>query len=107
MGGEILVVCRKCGGKSPSSVMKLDVDEKLMICPNCVKTKQLPRKLSESPQEVAQATISFSRPSKPGIESGEKIKQKCKRCQFEFKVNLDTKTPKFCPYCNAPVFTLY
>src|SRR3989344_3458223 len=108
MTGEILVVCRKCGSKAPSSVMRLDVDEKLMICPNCVKTKQQPKKLSEvlEPKDE-EHTMQFSRPSRPGVESADKVKQKCKRCQFQFKVNTETKTPKYCPYCNAPVFSLY
>jgi protein-arginine kinase activator protein McsA len=107
---EILVVCRKCQSKAPSSVMRLDVDEKMMICPNCVKSKTAPKKLSEvmnSPKAETEHTMTFSRPSRPGVESADKIKQKCRRCQFEFKVNLETKTPKYCPYCNAPVFGLY
>jgi len=106
MSSEILVVCRKCQSKAPSSVMKLDVDEKMMICPNCVKSKQAPRKLSETLHEQG-PTMQFSRPSGPGTESADKVKQKCKRCQFAFKVNMETKTPKYCPYCNAPVFNLY
>ena len=105
---EILVVCRKCGSKAPSSMMKLDVDEKMMICPNCIKTKQVPKKLSEvMSQQKEEHTMTFSRPSRPGVESADKIKQKCKKCQFEFKLNLETKTPKYCPYCNAPVFGFY
>ena len=107
MTGEVLVVCRKCGSKAPVSVMKLYVDERLMICPNCVKGKLQPKKLSEVMSSSPEYTMSFSRPSKPGIESVDKVKQKCKRCQFEFKVNTDTKTPKYCPYCSAPVFSLY
>ena len=105
---EILVVCRKCGSKAPTSQMRLDVDEKLMICQNCVKNKQQPKKLSEviSPKEEHH-TMTFSRPSRPGVESTDKIKQKCKRCSFDFKVNIETKTPKYCPYCNAPVFGFY
>lgn len=104
---EILVVCRKCGSKAPSSLMKLDVDERLMICPNCVKNKQQPRKLSDMMPTKEEHSMIFSKPSKPSGEPSDKIKQKCKRCQFEFKLNLETKTPRYCPYCNAPVFGFY
>ncbi|HIH05203.1 TPA: hypothetical protein HA228_03220 [Candidatus Woesearchaeota archaeon] len=107
MTSEVLVVCRKCGSKAPSSVMKLDLDEGLMICPNCIKSKQQPKRLSEVLSSQPEPTMVFSRPSRPGVESMDKVKQKCKRCQFEFKVNTETKTPKYCPYCNAPVFSLY
>ena len=42
---DIMVVCKKCGNKAAASSLKLDVDEKLMICPECVKNKKIHKEI--------------------------------------------------------------
>src|SRR3989338_2108327 len=117
MASDVMVICKKCGGKSPSSVMKLDFDEKLIICPDCVKRKKIHKEVSEtsSPKKetAQQATPSRAQINPPSskiknTDSGNdalKSMHKCSYCGYKFAINVETKKPKNCPYCNNEVLS--
>ena len=94
---EVMVYCKKCGNKVPASSLKLDLDEKKMICPDCIKGKKIHKEIEkeafhkEEVKETAKETL--------------KIAHKCTSCGYKFKIDAETKKPKNCPYCNARVLS--
>ncbi len=91
-----MVLCKKCGNKVPASSLKLDLDEKKMICPDCVKNKGIHK-------EIEKEVFHKEEASKSAEESKQKIAHKCTSCGYKFKIDIETKTPRNCPYCNARV----
>ena len=94
---DILVICKKCGNKAPASAMRLDLDEKLIICPDCVKNKHIHKEIEREvlhKKEVGQ---------EPQEEKSSKVGHKCTSCGYKFMINPESRTPKNCPYCNARV----
>ena len=91
-----MVICKKCGNKAPASSMKLDFDEKLMICPECIKNKKIHKEIKNR---------IFHKQENKQIEETipTKISHKCVSCGYKFRIDSETKTPKNCPYCNARV----
>ena len=91
-----MVSCKKCGNKVPSSSLKLDLDLKLVVCPDCIKNKHVHKEIEQEvmhKKETQQAEESQS----------VKIGHTCNSCGYKFKIDLETKIPKHCPYCNARV----
>ena len=97
-----MVVCKKCGNKAPASAMKLDYDEKLTICPDCVKNKKIHKQIEEEVFHKKEASTTEKRDDE---EISRKIAHKCVSCGYKFKIDPETKTPKYCPYCNARVMS--
>ena len=95
---EVMVICRKCGNKVPSSSLKLDLDEKMMICMDCVKNKVIHK-------EIGQEAFHKKEEKQPEMESKSKIAHKCNSCGYKFKIDPETKIPRNCPYCNARVLS--
>ena len=93
---DILVICKKCGNKAPASAMKLDYDEKLTICPDCVKNKKIHKEIKEDVFHIKEEV-------KEVEEVARKVAHKCNSCSYKFMINPETKIPKNCPYCNARV----
>lgn len=94
-----MVSCKKCGNKAPASSMKLDLDEKLVICPDCLKNKKIHK-------EIVNEFFDKTQENKPTVEEKTtKIPHKCASCGFKFMINSDTKSPRNCPYCNARVLS--
>ena len=109
---EIMVPCKKCGNKAPASAMKLDLDEKLMICPDCIKNKKIHKQIEkevfhkesqEQPQMQAHQQSQAFHQAPAQEERQSKIAHKCTSCNYKFKIDPETRTPKYCPYCNARV----
>jgi len=94
---EIMVACRKCGNKVPASSLKLDLDERKMICPDCIKNKGIHKEIEQE--------VFHEKEEKQTIESKPKIAHKCSSCGFKFKIDIETKKPRNCPYCNARVLS--
>ncbi len=92
-----MVLCKKCGNKAPVSSMKLDLDEKLMICPDCVKNKKIQKEINEE--------VFHKKESKELEETPTKVGHKCTSCGYKFMINVETKMPRNCPYCNARVLS--
>ena len=93
---DVMVPCKKCSNKVPVSSLKLDYDEKMMICPDCVKNKKIHKEIeTEVLHKKEQIQEAEPRSSKVG--------HKCASCGYKFMMNPETKTPKSCPYCNSRV----
>ena len=95
-----MVLCKKCGNKVPASSLKLDLDEKKMICPDCVKNKGIHKEIEK---DVFHKDVI---PDKSADQpSQHKIAHKCTSCGYKFKIDPETKKPRNCPYCNARVMS--
>ena len=95
---NIMVLCKKCGNKVPASSLKLDLDEKKMICPDCIKNKGIHKEIEK---EVFNKQDDSSKPFQE--EKSSRIAHKCTSCGYKFKIDPETNKPKNCPYCNARV----
>jgi len=96
---DVMVLCKKCGNKVLSSSLKLDLDEKLMICPDCIKNKKIHKEIKEE--------VFHNKEEKPSTDEEPKTKvaHKCTSCGYKFKIDIETKIPRNCPYCNARVLS--
>ena len=92
---DIIVICKKCGNKVSSISLKMDTEEKIMICSNCLRNKVIHREI--------QKEIFSKKPQKEVFEKPAKVMHKCPSCNYNFRVNPETKVPKNCPYCNKAV----
>ncbi len=101
---EVMVLCRKCGRQVESSKMKLDVDEKMVICFDCIKNKKIKpaAKQPQLTQEEHEHVLKI-RPELPE-EKISKALYTCRSCSYNFRYNKETKIPRNCPYCGKPVF---
>ncbi|MBI2649771.1 hypothetical protein HYX04_00480 [Candidatus Woesearchaeota archaeon] len=93
---DVMVQCKKCGNRVPSSSLKLDIDERMVICPDCIKNKGIHKEIKE---EV------FHKKEEKAVEEEKtsKIAHKCTSCGYKFRIDSETKVPRNCPYCNARV----
>ena len=96
---DVMAQCRKCGNKAAASSMKLDLDERLMICPECIKNKKIHKEIKEEifHKKDENKSASEDNPKKAG--------HKCNSCGYKFMINPETRSPKSCPYCNARVLS--
>ena len=94
-----MVPCKKCGNKVPSSALKLDLDLKMVVCQDCIKNKGIHKEIEEEvfKKEPVKEVGNIS------AEQKTKIAHKCTSCGYKFKIDPETKIPKYCPYCNARV----
>lgn len=109
---DVKVKCRQCGGEARASEFVLDPDFKMMVCPNCVRQKGVPKKTE---QAVKKEQAVSNKPKdwdaddealeklyrqkqatkKPNLTEGMKLK--CKKCDYVFVF----KGTRQCPYCNT------
>ena len=108
MNSDVMVPCKKCGNKVPSSSLKLDLDEKMVICQDCIKNKKIHKEIEkevfhkqESPAFAKKEPQIIQRHEEPAPS---RIGHKCTSCGYKFKIDPESKTPKNCPYCNNKVF---
>ena len=104
IASDVMVICKKCGNKAPSSTMKLDLDEKLMICPECIKNKKIHKEIKETFITNKPKTFEDVKYA-PAEKREESLKSmhKCSYCGYKFAINIETKKPRNCPYCNNEV----
>ena len=104
----IKVKCRKCGKLARSDEMVLDSFYKLVVCPACVKEKQIKEsvllkpKLEEKPVDWDRDDKLLERP-KVEIQKLKFIQDKdgiyiCPKCSYKFRCR---NTPNRCPYCDG------
>lgn len=92
---DAMVPCKGCNNKVPASSLKMDLDIGKMVCPDCIKNKKVHKEIeSEAFHKVEAKEIA---------EQKSKIGHKCTSCGYKFKIDIETKIPKYCPYCNARV----
>ena len=94
---DVMVPCKKCGNKVPASSLKMDLDIGKMICPDCIKNKKIHKEIEQEAYHKEDETKQIQE------EKSMKIAHKCTSCGYNFKIDHETKTPKYCPYCNAKV----
>jgi len=101
---DAIVPCKKCSNKVPASSLKMDIDLKMMVCPECVKNKKIHKEIEQD------AFHKGDKPSQIQVSAGQtseakpdKIGHKCSSCSYKFKIDMKTRKPKNCPYCNARV----
>ena len=98
---DVMVPCKKCGNKVPASSLKLDIDERMVICPDCIKNKGIRKEIKE---EIFHKKES-EKAAKQEEPASSKITHKCTSCGYKFKIDPETRKPKNCPYCNARVMS--
>ena len=101
---DAIVPCKKCNNKVPASSLKLDFDLKMMVCSDCIKHKQLKKQIDEEVYHKSENAEEQSEKEAPK-EAPMKVGHKCASCGYKFKVDMETKTPKACPYCNARILS--
>ena len=94
---DVMAVCKKCNNKAPAASMTLDIDEGLMICPNCMKNKSIKNEIDKE--------LFGKRGSNKAVkeEIPSKVPHKCKYCSYKFMVNPEINFPRNCPYCNKAI----
>ena len=96
---DVMVPCKKCGNKVPSSSLKLDIDERMVICPDCIKNKNMHKEIKEEIFHRKEENKSVEE------EKSARIAHKCTSCGYKFKIDIETKKPRNCPYCNTRVLS--
>ena len=79
--------------------MKLDIDERMVICPDCIKNKKMHKAIEKEVFHKKEESQSIQEEQKT------KIAHKCTSCGYKFRIDIETKIPKNCPYCNARVLS--
>ena len=95
---DVMVPCKKCGNKVPSTSLKLDLDFKLMVCPDCIKNKHIHKEIETDVFHKKEA-------KEAAEEKSSKTAHKCTSCGYNFKIDTETRKPKNCPYCNSRVMS--
>ena len=106
---DVLVPCKKCGNKVPSSSLKLDLDIGMMVCADCIKNKKIHKEIEHEVLHKEE-NVMIKNINHPKMEivqepKSNKIAHKCTSCGYKFKIDIETKIPKYCPYCNARVMS--
>ena len=93
-----MVPCKGCNNKVPASSLRMDLDIGKMVCPDCIKNKHIHKEIEKE---------AFHKEDTKQIQEEKSIKMahKCTSCGYKFKIDPETKKPKYCPYCNARVMS--
>ena len=109
---DAMVPCKTCDNKVPASSLKMDFDIGKMVCHECIKNKKIHKEIEQealSNKQPAQMHNASSTPQITVMHSEEpksgRIAHKCTSCGYKFKIDPETKIPKYCPYCNSRVMS--
>lgn len=104
---DAMVPCKACNNKVPASSLKMDLDIGKMVCPDCIKNKKIHKEIEQGAFHKEQKEGSMMHAGNKLVQAEEpqpsKMGHKCNSCGYKFKIDLETKKPKNCPYCNARV----
>ncbi len=126
---SVSVKCRQCGRQARAEEFVLDVDYRMMVCPQCIKEKRMKKEVynelakkktiraeqGEAGQEkpagwdfedayLEQAYKSKVKNAVKAINVGAgKVKYKCPKCGYEFIYDLERKNPGRCSYCGENI----
>lgn len=98
---DVMVPCKECSNKVPASSLKMDLDIGKMVCQDCIKNKGIHK-------EIKEQVFHKSEKEDENIiqeQASSKIAHKCTSCGYKFKIDLETKKPRNCPYCNSRVMS--
>ena len=76
----------------------------MMICPECVKNKVIRKEIKE---KIFQKGLKTKEVKDINEERPSKMAHKCNSYGYTFRINLETKTPKNCPYCDKKILGFY
>ena len=96
---DVMVPCKGCNNKVPASSLKMDLDIGKMVCQDCIKNKGIHKEIKENVFHKKEENKAVEE------EKSEKIVHKCTSCNYKFKIDVETKKPRNCPYCNARVIS--
>jgi len=126
----VKVKCKRCGREFKSDEFVLDPVYKMMVCRDCVKERRSQEfaanktKQREEAKAKMEAQVKKERPagwdaedaeierafkakqsSAPKLEKidNERVKYTCKKCKYEFVLNVLKRVPGRCPYCGASI----
>jgi len=95
---DVMVPCKGCSNKVPASSLKMDLDIGKMVCPDCIKNKHIHKEIESDVFHKKDAI-------KTEEEKSSRVAHKCTSCGYKFRIDMETKKPKNCPYCNARVMS--
>ena len=98
---DAMVPCKGCNNKVPASSLKMDLDIGKMVCQDCVKNKKIHQEIKEEALQKKGSPPSAAMQE----EKSSKVAHKCASCGYKFKIDIETKKPRNCPYCNARVMS--
>ena len=106
---DAMVPCKGCNNKVPASSLKMDLDIGKMVCPDCVKNKKIHKEIEQEAFHKEQKENIMIKSAEGQLqvqtEPTSKVGHKCTSCGYKFKIDVETKKPKNCPYCNARVMS--
>jgi len=127
---DMRVKCKQCGRFADAKEFVLDHGYKMMVCPHCVKDRQLReqvhrqvnadkfRKQKEEEERMRNKPAGWDAEDdylekawKNKLRSTvqvekvdyERVKYPCPKCKYTFTYNVEKKTPQNCPMCGNPV----
>ena len=119
MNSSVKAVCKHCGKQADANSFILDVEYKMMVCPQCVKDRKSPKaqKKEEESQKLAKAPgwdkedeylekmHSVKANQKVTVQKidEEYVKYQCPHCKYAFKYSIVRQKPGNCPYCSSSI----
>ena len=94
---DAMVPCKGCNSKVPASSLKMDLDIGKMVCPDCIKNKKIHKEIEKEAYHKEDEAKQLQE------EKSSKIVHICNSCGYKFKIDPETKTPTYCPYCNSKI----
>lgn len=125
MNSSVKAVCKRCGKQADANSFILDLEYKMMVCPQCVKDRKKVNLENKEAKETAE-TKSVKLPKAPGWDAEdeylekmhsvkakqkvavekideESVKYQCPHCKYTFKYNIIRQKPGNCPYCSSSI----
>lgn len=125
MMNSIKVPCKHCGKLNDANSFILDLEYKMMVCPQCVKERKTPKAEKKEADEKAEMK-SMKIPKAPGWDAEDEylekmhslkakqkvtvekideeyVKYQCPHCKYTFKYSVLRQKPGSCPYCSASI----
>ena len=113
---EIKVKCKRCGKLTNSKDFVLDPDYKMMVCPQCIKEKQMKKegKVEAKPAGWDKEDEYLEKSQRARMKEtvivrkvgDSRVKYKCPKCNYQFLYDMDKKTPTVCPYCSSNIYKI-
>lgn len=121
----VMATCKHCGKQYPSTEFTLDPVYRMMVCKKCVEERRMKESPIKSgapavsrPSSISSVQGSVARPvakPSPGLgipsakpstaASGNKTRQKCKKCGNVFLYDAEKCYPQNCPQCGTHIST--
>ncbi len=119
MNSSVKAVCKHCGKQADADSFILDVEYKMMVCPQCVKERKSPKaekkeaesvKVAKAPgwdkeDDYLEKMHSVKAKQKVTVEKidEEYVKYQCPHCKYTFKYSVIRQKPGNCPYCSSSI----